>query len=118
MSKSDLGENMPVAHCIVAETCQFEPISPVDLWAREAKQSPDEMTVTVVRRCQYFGKPHGVIANLYLPTAWSKNKASVLQVGLARALAQYCKTSLQDVLVNTRMVESGCVVEAGEEVFW
>ncbi len=76
------------------------------------------MTVNVIRSEKQFGNKYTVMANLQLPTMWSSSDVSVIQKGLARALAKYYDLEIAQVHVVTQMVESGMVVEDGRELQW
>lgn len=58
------------------------------------------------------------MATLQLPSVWSQEKVTVLQLGLARALSQYFQLSLEQVHVVTTTINSGLVVENGGQITW
>lgn len=110
---------MPIAHCIVTPECQ--PTGSEDLvalWAAEAQQSPEHMTINIITSTQQHGAAYSVMAQLFLPSLWSRTHISVLQTGLARALARYFRITTEHVHVITHIIPSGYVVEKGEEMIW
>ena len=76
------------------------------------------MTVNIVLSTEQFGNPYDIMANLYLPSLWSKQDVALLQTGLAKALASYFEAPLNSVFVMTSILDSGQVVENGEQVVW
>lgn len=109
---------MPIANCIISSECRESEYSFIDCWASESGQSPEHMTVNIIKSTQQFGKKYGAMATLYLPSLWSESAISSLQIGLAKALAKTYGLSLDDVNVVTSIVESGFVVESGKEEKW
>ena len=65
-----------------------------------------------------MGKEYAVIATLLLPSIWLRNEISALQKGLARALSVYYSLPNEQVFITTSIVDSGFVVENGNEVTW
>ena len=76
------------------------------------------MTINIVRSSEQHGKKYKAMAELRLPSLWSPEKIPALQTGLAKAIATYFSLSPGEVHVITTVVESGMVVESGEEVHW
>ncbi len=109
---------MPIANCIVTPHCQPGSGDLVERWASESGQSPEHMTVNIMTAVQQYGKEYHVMATLWLPSVWSDAGITSLQVGLARALAKHFDLALKEVHVMTRIVESGRVVEDGQEIHW
>ena len=112
---------MPIANCIVSPRCYENAARSADLiqiWAHESGKSPDAMTVNIVLSTEQFGNPYDIMANLYLPSLWSKQDVALLQTGLAKALASYFEAPLNSVFVMTSILDSGQVVENGEQVVW
>jgi hypothetical protein len=53
-----------------------------------------------------------------LPSHWSKENISKLQLGLAKALSKCLRVSIKQVHIVTNIIDSGLVVENGEETTW
>jgi hypothetical protein len=109
---------MPIANCILAPGCELGGENLISLWADESAQSAQHMTVNIIRGSTQLGNRYQVMATLLLPSIWSKADVSSLQTGLARALARYFQVAISEVQVVTTIVESGMVVEDGEEIQW
>jgi len=112
---------MPIANCFITSKCQSSPDhseSLIDVWAQESKVSPEHMTVNIIASNEQHGNEYNVMANLILPSMWSRNDISLLQIGLANALSRHFNVPLQSVHVTTNIVNSGMVVEAGKEIKW
>ncbi len=109
---------MPIANCIVIPNCSPVNLNLIELWAKESGHSKDHMTVNILTSTEQHGNAYSVMATLLLPSLWSKDSISSLQLGLAKALAEKYGLSLDDVHVVTHIVQSGCVVESGHEVSW
>ncbi|GAB1259262.1 hypothetical protein [Aurantivibrio plasticivorans] len=109
---------MPIAHCIVQADCVSGTEDVVALWTQQSGVSSEHMTVNLVQAQHQFGKAYKVMATLYLPSLWSRDKVDDLQLGLAKALADYFSIELSDVHVITTIVVSGNVVESGEIERW
>ena len=90
----------------------------IELWASESKKSPEHMTINIITSSQQLGNKYPIMANLMLPSIWSSSDISLLQIGLANALSLYFNVSLEEVFVSTSIVNSGMLIEAGEEVEW
>lgn len=109
---------MPIANCIVNRSCQPGDSNIVELWSAECGVTATHMTVNIVNAEQQFGKAYRVMAVLYLPSLWPAKDRSLLQLGLARALAKYFSEPLSEIQVITSIVESGHVVESGQTETW
>lgn len=109
---------MPIANCIVTSECKEGAGDLIELWAQESGQSPDYMTVNIVTSNQQLGNTYSVMATLQLPSMWSDSNVSLLQIGLAKAVSAYFNLPPNEVFVVTQIVESGRVVEAGQEERW
>lgn len=109
---------MPIANCLVAPACPQGSGNLIDFWANESGQSSEHMTVNIIASTQQLGNKYFVMANLLLPSVWSSASISTLQTGLAKALAKYFNIAIGQVHVVTNIVNSGMVVEAGQEVTW
>jgi len=109
---------MPIANCIITSGCKEGTSDLIELWARESAQPSEHMTVNLIKSDQQLGNPYSVMASLSLPSIWSEKNTSLLQVGLARALAIHFNLELGRVQVITNIVDSGLVVESGREVKW
>jgi hypothetical protein len=109
---------MPIALCFVDARLVKCGENPVELWRDESGIACDEMTINIISSGQQFGKPYPVIARLMLPSLWPPPQVSALQTGLARALARHFDLETAQVLVITQMVESGLVVDNGQEINW
>ena len=109
---------MPIANCIVTPDCTESQGDLLELWSKESGKSVEHMTINIITRSQQLGNGYAVMANLILPSVWSNSDVSLLQVGLAKALATYFNLSLNHVHVVTQIVDSGLVVENGAEIQW
>lgn len=112
---------MPIANCIITSNCQKNSDSSknlIELWASESKKSPEHMTINLITSSEQLGKKYSIMANLLLPSIWPSSDISSLQIGLANALSLYFNVSLEEVFFSTSIVNSGMVVEAGEEIEW
>ncbi|GLQ30235.1 hypothetical protein [Litoribrevibacter albus] len=112
---------MPIANCVVNKDFieqVDETYGLVELWADASSKSSEHMTMNIVYSDEQYGNRYAVMAHLFLPTLWSAEEVSSLQLGLAKALACYFQTPLNDIHVITTSVVSGMVVEQGKEVIW
>ena len=109
---------MPIANCIVTSGCKDGPSDLIELWSKEAGISRQHMTINIMASRAQFGNRYDVMATLLLPSMWSGEDISALQTGLARALSQHFALPPEQVHVVTNIVDSGFVVEAGEELSW
>lgn len=109
---------MPIANCIVTSNCQEGSSDLIELWASESSQSPEQMTVNITISNRQLGNQYSVMSNLYLPSIWSSENISLLQLGLAKALAKHFGLALTEVHVITNIIDSGLVVESGREINW
>jgi len=112
---------MPIANCIITPKCQSSldhSVSLINIWSKESKLSSEHMTVNLIESKVQLGNNYNVMANLLLPSMWSRKDISSLQIGLANALAQYFSVTLQSVHVVTSIINSGLVVEGGKEITW
>ena len=109
---------MPIANCIISSDCIEGSGNLVELWSSESDISSEHMTINIIASSKQIGNKYRVMANLYLPSMWSDQNITELQVGLARALAQYFTLALSEVHVVTSIVKSGLVVESGENSTW
>lgn len=112
---------MPIANCIITSTCQKRPGVAEDLtaiWARESKVSSEHMTINLVASTEQHGNQYAIMVNLLLPSLWSSCEISSLQLGLANALTRYFDVVASEVFISTSIVNSGLVVEAGNEIKW
>jgi hypothetical protein len=109
---------MPIANCIVRSDCPQGSSNLVELWADESGQPSEHMTINIIFSDEQIGNKYGVMATLLLPSIWPGNDISLLQIGLAKALAKHFNLSLSEVHVATSIVTSGMVVEEGEEIQW
>ena len=108
---------MPIANCIVTSGCQHGSSKLIELWASESGQSSENMTINLITSTRQFGNRYSVMATLWLPSIWSTSEASSLQIGLAKALAEYFNLVPDEVHVITQLFDSGMVVEE-EEMQW
>ena len=76
------------------------------------------MTVNIISIDQQFGSEYAVMANLQLPSVWSSEQVYAIQLGLAQALTCYFSVAVNDVHVVTNVIDSGMVVENGEQAVW
>ena len=112
---------MPIANCVVAKSYLDKIDSSRDLikkWADESKMSSEHMTINLIANYAQFGNSYAVMARLFLPTLWSAKAVSSLQTGLARALSFYFQVGIDDVHVISCRIDSGLVVENGQEQAW
>jgi hypothetical protein len=112
---------MPIANCYILsslDTISVDESELISLWASKSNISSDEMTVNLIEVNKQVGKKYSVVAQLLLPSMWSRPKVSSLQTSLANAFSQCYKVPLEQVIVTTNIVESGLVVESGREVNW
>ena len=109
---------MPIANCIVAPHCPQGSGELLEHWSAESGLSSEHMTVNLMTSHHQCGQSYSVMAVLLLPSAWSASHISALQTGLSRALAIYFDVALPEVHVVTTIIDSGMVVEAGQEVTW
>jgi hypothetical protein len=112
---------MPIANCHISIDFETKPDNTsrlIELWADNSIQSSDEMTVNLISVNQQHGKQYQILAQLLLPSIWSKPDVSLLQTGLAKALSIYFQIPINEVFVATSIVESGFVVDSGKEVRW
>lgn len=112
---------MPIANCIISPelTATLEqPQSLIELWSGHSGQSSEHMTVNLISSIAQVGAGYKIMAFLYLPSLWSDKAVSQLQIGLARSLAEGFACDLSSVQIITTMVNSGFVVENGEQIEW
>ncbi|WP_372883138.1 hypothetical protein [Psychromonas sp.] len=112
---------MPIANCRVVADCKRnsgELTELIELWSVASGKASDEMTVNLLEVSRQFGKQYKIMADLLLPSVWSATDISLLQLGLAGALSRYFAIAIDEIIVITHIIESGRVVESGEEVSW
>lgn len=109
---------MPIANCIVSPAHQQCLGNIIEAWAEESGKPIEHMTVNITNSNQQFGNEYAVMANLLLPSMWSSSEVSSLQIGLAKALAKNFKVSIKQIHVVTSIINSGMVVEGGQELTW
>lgn len=112
---------MPIAHCILSDRIaakSSDSAGLIEKWGKYSKQDSTEMTVTIVLSEQQIGHTYGAICTLHLPNLWSPKSISLLQLGLAKAIAEHYGLKASDVLVMTSVIDSGHVVEGGKEIRW
>lgn len=109
---------MPVANCIFSLDCPPATEDLVELWASESGVSSQNMSINIMTSKQQLGNQYTVMVNLLLPSIWSESEISMLQTGLARALAKCYGLALSQVHVITSIISSGRVVENGCEIKW
>lgn len=110
---------MPIANCFVAPSHSLR--SSVDIvaaWAKESGKGAEQMTVNMIYASQQRGKGYAVMANLLLPSLWSRSDISLLQIGLAKALATSFGVDINQIHIVTSVISSGMVVENGQELKW
>ncbi len=112
---------MPIANCVVKrrnfqEAMRSENL--IELWATASGKSSEHMTVNIIESSNQQGNIYDIMATLYLPSLWSKRDVDSLQIGLAKALAEYFNVGIKRVHIITHIVVSGMVVENGELVEW
>lgn len=112
---------MPIANCILSPQINEnsgDSVGLIELWGKHSGVDTSEMTVTVVRAEEQVGKKYGAICTLSLPSLWSPESISSLQVGLSMAICEHFGLKVADVLVMTSLIDSGFVVEGCKEVGW
>ncbi|MCP5206199.1 MAG: hypothetical protein H7A01_03260 [Hahellaceae bacterium] len=109
---------MPIANCIITEGCPEGIGNIVELWAKESGVSSEHMTINFVTSSGQFGHKYKVMASLALPSVWSAQDVSLLQISLAKSLASYFLIDVSEVHVITTVVSSGLVIESGQEITW
>lgn len=112
---------MPIANCIVKRRNFQEAMSSetlIELWATASGKSSEHMTVNILESSNQQGNIYDIMATLYLPSLWSNQDVDLLQLGLAKALAEYFNVGVNRVHVITQIVVSGMVVDNGEIVEW
>ncbi len=109
---------MHIANCIIDQIPSTKGTDIVAEWAKHSGQSASHMTVNLITRSEQFGNQYEVMVNLFLPSLWSKDNVSKLQIGLARALSHCLQVSLEQVHIVTSIIDSGLVVENGEVITW
>jgi len=114
---------MPIANCFISPDHQNQDDNSKDLirlWVEHSgiQYAGPDMTVNIVFSNLQIGKKYTAVATLLLPSIWSKDAISSLQQGLAKALSDYYSISLDQVFIVTRIIESGYVVENGQQVTW
>lgn len=112
---------MPIAECFVSASALNSAAhgsDPVKIWSQFSEESGEEMTVTLVKREQQYGKAYPIVAHLYLPSTCPKEKANRLKLGLANALSTHFSKPVSNVFVLVRTIESGEVVKDGTIQDW
>lgn len=109
---------MPIANCVLKRGLKIKDRNIIELWAQASQVSPQEMTINFIHASEQLGKHYSVMATLYLPSAWTKEKRIALQTGLASALSEGLDQPFELVHVVTLIVASGHVVENGELQNW
>ena len=109
---------MQIANCIITSDCRESTSNLIELWARESGQSSEHMTINLIVSNRQLGNQYAVTATLFLPSIWSSSDVSLLQLGLAKALATHFKLALSEVHVITSIISPGMVVESGQEIKW
>lgn len=112
---------MPIANCFVSPLYKSGLSNGnrlIDIWSKESGKPSDEMTINIIHVNEQVGKQYSVIANLVLPSIWSSDDITKLQIGLAHALSKFFEIHLSEILVDTNIVNTGMVVESGKEVQW
>lgn len=114
---------MPIANCFISPDCNSIPGRSqylIRLWADYSgiPQVASEMTINLILSKEQKGKKYMAMAFLVLPSIWSKDDVSALQLGLSRALSEYYSISTDKVFIATSVVNSGLVVENGHEITW
>lgn len=109
---------MPIAHCLICDSSIKIADNLIEVWSSESGIVADHMTVNVTSVSRQFGNPYKVMCTLYLPTAWNKQSAESLHIGLSRSLAKCCDVKLAEVHVIALNVQPGMVVENGVLVTW
>ena len=112
---------MPIANCLISPRVA-EKIDAaetiVDLWSDYSGQSKEHMTLNLISSLAQAGAQFDAMAFLYLPSLWSEEAVSKLQIGLAKSLSEYFSVPLESVQVVTYIVNSGRVIEDGKQVEW
>lgn len=109
---------MPIANCVITKECTQGASDLIALWAKESEISPEHMTINIVTSSEQLGNKYKIMANLALPSMWSRSDVSLLQIGLAKALSKHFAVTIHEVHVISNIVTSGLVVESGQEIKW
>ncbi|MBJ7538156.1 hypothetical protein [Marinomonas transparens] len=109
---------MPIANCVITQECPQGTGNIIELWAQESGISAEHMTINIMTSSEQLGNTYKIMANLALPSMWSAPSVSLLQLGLAKALAKYFAVAINEVHVITSVVASGMVVDSGQEIKW
>ncbi|MBM7035017.1 hypothetical protein [Vibrio ulleungensis] len=112
---------MPIAHCVlspyVANPSNDSTLL-IEKWGRHSGLDSSEMTITIVQAIDQAGKSYDATCTLTLPNLWSPKSVSLLQLGLASALSEHFGIEPDKVIVMTSLIESGRVVDGGNEINW
>jgi len=113
---------MPIANCyldpLVLSSINSNKGALIDTWAVESGIKADQMTINIIAYSEQAGRQYQAIANLYLPSLWSEENVSSIQVGLARSIAAVGGVTPDKIMVMTQIIASGHVVENGGVVTW
>ncbi|MGF1694355.1 hypothetical protein L4C54_01630 [Vibrio lamellibrachiae] len=112
---------MPIANCFYAPSLDLQisqSSSIIDQWANYSEQDASLMTVNFIQTERQHGNAYFVIAELSLPSQWPQTSISKVQLGLAKALTETLSIETHQVLVMTTLIESGLIVENGQEINW
>jgi hypothetical protein len=114
---------MPIANCIInpelsAHTDLSDQTDIISIWSKQSGVAIEHMTINFVSSIAQLGKQYQVMATLQLPSIWSQEKISILQLGLATTLSKCFSIPSEQVHVVTSVIDSGLVVENGEQITW
>ena len=109
---------MPIANCQIHDRLTAVDSDPITRWAEMSGVEAGLLTINFMRIEKQLGMRYDVMVTVLLPTAWSREQATLIQSSLAFALAEYFAIELTLVHVVTQWVESGDAVENGEQVSW
>ena len=109
---------MPIANCIINPQLTPGHSDPIHSWAQQADVWADLLTINFIQSDNQLGVRYDAMATIQLPTAWSRQQASAIQLALASALEEYFSVSPAQIHVVTQWVESGLAVENGELQHW
>lgn len=90
----------------------------IEYWSRFSGKPSEHMTVNILQAQLQVGVQYKAMASLSIPSMWLAEDVNRLQLGLARAIAEFFSISIASVHVVTTVIESDLVVENGEQIHW
>lgn len=109
---------MPVAVCHLRQGAGgLDPDAMVQDWARRAECDAGVMTV-LLSETRSGGDTYAALADLALPTIWSRERAQDIAKALSEVLCAALAVEAAEIEVHTRWVQSGDVVSGGAVLDW